>query len=522
MRFVSIHLIHSIHSRLFIILALLSCSCDARLFGAFRRPNERCDVNPEVCSAEEFCDTSGTPICRTRPADLPSFQLIGVQPASGPDGGGILVSLSGSGFPPAGTMASASDSGRAFTVTVNNLVVSEAAVTPDGKIQFTLPSAPGLDGPVDISVSFGSSHATLSQQFRYLVSDTSAFAKRQSLLLAPPLFLSAGHLNSDTFLDLAIVVATSPQQILLYLGDGQGGFQQAQDLNIPLSVPIRAIAIADINGDGQDDILSLQPNGATAGELQARLGGGFSQILKFVVGANPLEMVVGKFNNDAAADVVIGENGSSISIVLGVSGTASTGQSTAVMSGVISNRIHAGDFNGDGFQDIVAVEQATKFQILRNDGSGTFTQLAATATPATFAVPLDFNGLGMDLAMIGSRALTPLIGDGKGGFSSVLPSINQGLNNPKTAAVLGAHRNMDGRFDLAVANPAESGTSNGSIALFLADDTSGLKLAESVMVPMSPSAIVTGDVNSDGRDDLILIGDNQGGAPLLLLLSRGR
>ena len=188
--------------------------------------------------------------------------------------------------------------------------------------------------------------------------------------------------------------------------------------------------------------------------------------------------------------------------------------------GTAPGAIAHGDFNGDGFQDIVTANAtANSVTVLMGSVGGAFT--AATGSP--FAVdsnPVsvvvgDFNGDGhLDIATANllANSVTVLLGDGSGGFSEA-PGSPIAVAQPRSLAV--GDFNGDGIDDLALANPALN-----EITILLGDGTG--KLAGGVVAGgSSPEALAVGDFDGDGIQDLA-IANNPGYVTVLLGQRFGR
>ena len=162
--------------------------------------------------------------------------------------------------------------------------------------------------------------------------------------------------------------------------------------------------------------------------------------------------------------------------------------------------------------------------MLLNNGAGGFvaavgSPFAVGAAPAFVAVG-DFNGDGrFDIvtADSGGNTVTVLLGNGSGGFTAASGSpFAVGLS--PSAVVIG-DLNRDGKLDLVVANAA-----GNSVTVLLGDGLGGFAAAvgSPVAAGLSPSGVALGDWNGDGLLDLaianagdntmaVLIGDGMGG-----------
>jgi hypothetical protein len=118
--------------------------------------------------------------------------------------------------------------------------------------------------------------------------------------------LAAGDLNDDANPDL-VVGNEQSKDVTVLLNDGSGGLTEAA--NSPFSVygeHPRSVAIADMNGDGEQDIVSA--NQATS-DVSVLLGGGNGEFQAatgspFPTGAEPVELVVTDFFLDGVPDLI--------------------------------------------------------------------------------------------------------------------------------------------------------------------------------------------------------------------------
>ena len=108
---------------------------------------------------------------------------------------------------------------------------------------------------------------------------------------------------------VAVSVSTDTVSVLVNAGGNQG-FNQGGDFNVG-NRPKR-VDTADLNGDGLDDIISLNTGTAAADDISVLLNTGtgttccsFSFPTQFVVGINAIDMAVADVNNDGAPDILV-------------------------------------------------------------------------------------------------------------------------------------------------------------------------------------------------------------------------
>src|SRR2546426_1098685 len=197
--------------------------------------------------------------------------------------------------------------------------------------------------------------------------------------------------------------------------------------------------------------------------------------------------------------------------------TAAAGSPVAV--GLDPVAVALGDVNGDGKLDLlVANANSNNLTGLLGSGDGTFT--AAAGSPVAVglypvAVALgDVNGDGkLDLlvANANSNNLTVLLGNGDGTFTAAAGSPVAVGSSPSSVAL--GDMNGDGKLDLLTAN---SGSNNVTVLLGNGDGTFTAAPGSPVSVGGGPYSVVLGDVNGDGKLDLLLANGSSNNLTVLL------
>ncbi len=243
-----------------------------------------------------------------------------------------------------------------------------------------------------------------------------------------------------------------------------------------------SIAIADLNGDGNPDIVAGCGHSGTVGVWLNQGAGAFSSVdnANFSVGKStdvPFGIAVGDVNGDGKLDVVVADDASSsspaVELLLGNGdGTFQTG--TVVASGFSPNGGSGGvalaDLTGPGGPlDIVSTENyapgVVGVAVMLNNGTGTF------ATPVTYSFGsgtlsggsdwvsvADLNGDGIPdiVAMAASHGtLGILTGTGSGAFNPT-PLVLHPLHGTNGALAI-ADLNGDGRPDIVTSEGSTDG-----------------------------------------------------------------
>jgi hypothetical protein len=290
---------------------------------------------------------------------------------------------------------------------------------------------------------------------------------------AMPYGLALADLNGDGFLDIVTADADTGDTVSVLLGNGTGNFPTAVGYAVaPVPGPVvfhspKAVAIADMNGDGKLDIVTANNASGDVSVLPGTGLGTFGAATSFAVGVFPLGVAVADLNGDTFPDIVTADSGSNaVSILLNdkVGGFAPA-QSVAVGFNPMSVKLV--DVNGDGAIDIVSVDQlSNQVSILTNNGTGGFgtatAQVVAGISPGALATA-DLDGDGRpDLVTVdaGSAGVSVLLNAGLGantppaqtGALAPLPNV---LSN--TQVVLSSAQFLQGYTDangdvLSVAN----------------------------------------------------------------------
>ena len=117
--------------------------------------------------------------------------------------------------------------------------------------------------------------------------------------------IAVGDFNKDGKLD--VVVANfgdlAPASISLLLGNGDGTFQPQSNLPLPSNAGPWDVGVADLNGDGNLDIVSSNNNESYLSMYLGKGDGTFQQPTKAFCAYAPENMVIMDFNGDGIPDI---------------------------------------------------------------------------------------------------------------------------------------------------------------------------------------------------------------------------
>jgi FG-GAP-like repeat/Calx-beta domain/FG-GAP repeat len=411
------------------------------------------------------------------------------------------------------------------------------------------------DGRPDLAVANLSSNSV-----SVLLNTTTAgaavpsFAAQQSFAVgSAPISVAIGDLNGDGLPDLAVAnYGLNGVSVLLNTttpGAAVPSFTAA--VNFAVGSALTSVAIGDLNGDGLLDLVvanyrsnsvSVLLNTTTPGAAVPS----FAAQQSFATGTKPESVAIGDLNGDGQPDLAVANFGpdGNVSVLLNttVLGAATITpdfpQAAVFATGSVPASVAVGDLNGDGKPDIVVSN------ISREGGGNTISVLLNTTTPGaatpSFAPHLDFGGGDEPVSV----ALADLNGDGRPDIvvvdyqtQSVGVLINQtapGATTPSFAPLVNfavgpgpaglaiGDLNGDGKPDLVVTDQGSD-----SVSVLLNTTTPGA--ATPSFVPKADFAVgggfslsvAIGDFNGDGRPDLAVANafNGTGGDTISVLLN---
>jgi VCBS repeat protein/FG-GAP repeat protein len=240
------------------------------------------------------------------------------------------------------------------------------------------------------------------------------------------------------------------------LGRGDGTF--AKRVNYPAGPIPMGLVIADVNGDGSPDLLTVDRHQSQLALLRGTGTGTFRPYTHIRINGLTLSrrLTAADLNGDGVVDLIVPDEIDGSVFVLTGTGRGTFHQTSYPENGIEPVAIAAADLNSDGKPDLAVANgyPAHDMSVLLARGTG-FEQ--PHAYPTGFAphsiIATDLNGDGIvDLAVgnVGDSTVSVLLGRGDGTFGPKLDAPTGSTATNNTIAV--ADMNGDGRPDLVTAN----------------------------------------------------------------------
>lgn len=330
-----------------------------------------------------------------------------------------------------------------------------------------------------------------------------------------PTFIAVADVNGDGLADVVMPgpgVANGGSIAILY-GQSNGTLSSPQYVSVPLTP--YALAVGDVNVDGAPDLVSvIWDSGTSSATVSILLGDGQGNFQQPVAqqtfsGDYPANAYLADLDGDGKLDLLLavqsaspGSTGGTLIWLKNTGGAFAAPVTLSAYSGNYRD-FSVADFNGDGKPDILYVAIDTTLHILFNQGSGKFSDVAATGLSGlngtfTYATVVDFNLDGIPDLIVQTQSgnggiLYSCLGQGNGSFTEV-----GSLNTPGPINLVSGDFDDDGFPDLA----GPIGLEPSELLYFFGDGQGNFTMQQ--VVGPEGNLVAAGDFNGDGIPDVVV------------------
>jgi hypothetical protein len=244
----------------------------------------------------------------------------------------------------------------------------------------------------------------------------------------------------------------------------------------------------------------------------------FAEVRHYAIGKRPCSIAIGELNGDGKRDVVTTDCESTLSVFLNRGD--GTFDAKRDYTPERPGNVEVADLNGDGKNDLLTTNDGPRVSVLMNQGDGTFGASASYALgrPPQGLLIADLNGddkadLVAKTSTDTASAVSILLNRGDGDFG---PKRDYLAASGWGDIALG-DLNGDGKPELVIVKPYED---LGRLLVLLNGGDGSFETRRDYEVPFI-GRVAIGDLNGDGKADLATEQDTPGGAYVLLNLGDG-
>ncbi|CAF4756532.1 unnamed protein product [Rotaria sp. Silwood1] len=328
--------------------------------------------------------------------------------------------------------------------------------------------------------------------------------------------------NKDAVVDIAVLNPEN-SSINVFFGNSDGTFSRKLTLHIEYAFDSYSIAIGDFNNDKEDDIVvgNLGSNDLSVLLLQYQPSFVSSSVYRQGSSSHPSSVTISDFNNDQQMDIVITNAGNdTVQILLGYrEGTFTNIITYSTGINVHPQHVVAADFNKDNQLDIAVINYWTSdLRVFLTSGTETSAVASEYATgyksfPRSIAAG-DFNKDGW-IDVVVANSATNNIGVFLGFDYPTFRSHNIVLQKrdsiPYYVAI--GDFNKDSQWDIAIACRK---TNNIAVVLGKGNGTFAKEQLYALPVSADPRSLVIGDFNNDNISDIAVANSRKKSISILL------
>jgi hypothetical protein len=313
-------------------------------------------------------------------------------------------------------------------------------------------------------------------------------------------------LDADGKLD-ALTAHTSSEFVGVMLGDGLGGFGHATSFTSGV-LAVDDVGAADLDGDGFPEAITVHASAKRISVLPGLGGGDLGSPKPFQQAFSPARLALGDLDLDGEIDVLVADTTSSNLHWLPGDGGGDLDPAATVLAGGVASSLRIADVNDDGQPDVLATLPASdSLSEVIGTGQGLFDPPESIPTsPSPNMLDCgDVDGDG-DIDVVvetgNSAQVTLLLGIGAGLFA---PGTSVSFSDDVLNVRLG-DCDGDNQLDLlAATRPGATSTSSPHVAFALGAGNGSFLAPAVCLAGGEPGTTMrTGDLNGDGRDDLVI------------------